>query len=120
MLNNIKTDISFKADGKIELSAKVVKALGIKPGDAINFTWIDEECYLYVAMKAIQNISCKGKCIAAKKGSNYMRTNWKQACKIVLPPNINEARYRVGECIEIGGKPHLSIITRKHYATERN
>ncbi len=59
--------------------------------------------------------SKKGRCVQSKKGSNFMRVNWKRACNEILAGNIM-GRYRVGEPVKIGGEIYLPIITRKNYA----
>ena len=51
--NTRRHDITFCADGRIEISARVSKALGINPGDVIDIAVDDRgfEVYLYVKHK---------------------------------------------------------------------
>lgn len=53
LLNNTRRhDISFHADGRIDITARVARVLDLQDGDVIDIATDGEEYYLYVARKA--------------------------------------------------------------------
>lgn len=50
--NSRKHDISFNANGKIDISARIARRLSLSPGDVIGIARSDGELYLYVRHRA--------------------------------------------------------------------
>lgn len=50
--NSRKHDISFNANGKIDISARIARRLALSPGDVISIARSDGELYLYVKLRA--------------------------------------------------------------------
>lgn len=48
-----KCDIYFRANGRIDISSHIAKALGLCRGDMLNLTMVEGELYLYVSHKAL-------------------------------------------------------------------
>jgi hypothetical protein len=100
-LNNTrKPDITFHSDGRIEITARVTKALSIHPGDVIDIAHDGSEHYLYVKHhNAIGRHEAQ--CYPTYKGKtcNNLRAHSKRLCMAVLNVNgnDNEARLPVGE-----------------------
>ena len=120
--NTRRHDITFNVDGRIEISARVSKALGLHPGDVIDVA-IDErsrECYLYVRRRA-ENISGRHKAQVYVTNSrirncNSLRAHSVEICRQVLDMrgfSVSQARLPVGDPVEITGiGKALPIIIR--------
>ena len=120
--NTRRHDITFNADGRIEISARVSKALGLHPGDVIDVA-IDElgrECYLYIKHRA-ETLSGrhKAQCHVTNsriKHCNSLRAHSVEICRQVLDMrgfSDSQARLPVGDPIYIDGlNTALPIIIR--------
>lgn len=100
-LNNTrKPDITFHSDGRIEITARVTKALSLHPGDVIDIAHDGSEYYLYVKHHNAVGRH-EAQCHATYKGKtcNSLRAHSKRLCQAVLDVNgnSNEARLPVGE-----------------------
>ena len=105
--NTRRHDITFNADGRIEISARVTKALDLHPGDVIDIA-IDErgrECYLYVKHRNPAG-KHKAQCYRTGKGKvcYSLRAHSVEICRQVLDMrgfSTTQARLPVGDVIEI-------------------
>lgn len=108
--NTRRHDITFCADGRIEISARVSKALGLKPGDVIDVA-VDErsrECYLYIKHRA-ERLSGRHKAQCYRTNTrgrrcNSLRAHSVEICKQVLDmrgTGETRARLPVGDPEEI-------------------
>ena len=118
--NTRRHDISFHKDGRIEISARVSKALDLRPGDVIDIAVDDNsrEVYLFVKHRAPLAGRHKAQCYPTGKHhkGNSMRAHSVEICRQVLDLNgfsSTRARLPVGEPVEIPciGKA-LPIIIR--------
>ena len=120
--NTRRHDITFNADGRIEISARATRALDLHPGDVIDVA-IDEvgrECYLYIKHRA-EKLSGrhKAQCHVTNsrvKKCNSLRAHSVELCRKVLDMrgcDSNQARLPVGDVVAIDGiNSALPIIIR--------
>lgn len=120
--NTRRHDITFNADGRIEISARATRALDLHPGDVIDVA-IDEvgrECYLYIKHRA-EKLSGrhKAQCHVTNsrvKKCNSLRAHSVELCRKVLDMrgfSSNQARLPIGDVIAIDGiNRALPIIIR--------
>jgi hypothetical protein len=120
--NTRRHDITFNADGRIEISARATRALDLHPGDVIDVA-IDEvgrECYLYIKHRA-EKLSGrhKAQCHVTNsrvKKCNSLRAHSVELCRKVLDMrgiSSNQARLPVGDVVAIDGiNSALPIIIR--------
>lgn len=106
--NTRRHDITFNADGRIEISARVSKALDIHPGDVIDIALDDvgREVYLYVKHRAPLAGRHKAQCYPTGKGRtcNSLRAHSVEICRKVLDMrgySATQARLPVGDPVEI-------------------
>lgn len=120
MLNNTRRhDITFNVDGRIEISARATRALGLHPGDVIDIA-IDErsrEVYLYIKHRAPAGRH-KAQCYRTGKGRtcNSLRAFSVDICRQVLDMrgySCTQAKLPVGDPITVDGiNKALPIIIR--------
>ena len=120
LLDNTRChDITFNADGRIEISAHVTRELDLHPGDVIDVA-VDEvgrEVYLYVKHRAPAGRH-KAQCHRTGKGRtcNSLRAHSVEICRQVLDMrgfSATQARLPVGDPVEITGMGKaLPIIIR--------
>lgn len=119
--NTRRHDITFNADGRIEISAHITRALDLRPGDVIDVA-VDErhrECYLYVKYRA-QQLSGRhrAQCYRTGRGRtcNSLRAHSVELCRQMLDMrgcSASQARLPVGDPVEIPGTGKaLPIIIR--------
>lgn len=97
-----RPDITFHGDGRIDITARVAKALALQPGDTIDIARDTGEYYLYVKHRnAVGRHEAQCRATNHGKTCNNMRAHSKQLCQAVLTVNGNclEARLPVGEPI---------------------
>lgn len=120
MLNNTRRhDITFNVDGRIEISARATRALGLHPGDVIDIA-VDErsrEVYLYIKHRQPTGRH-KAQCYRTGKGRtcNSLRAFSVDICRQVLDMrgySCTQAKLPVGDPIEVDGiSQALPIIIR--------
>ncbi len=95
-------DVSFHANGRIDLSAHVTGVLDLHPGDVINIAESDSlpiEYYLYVWRRAADLIGRhSGTCRPAKGKGRYLRAFCKRLTDHMLRlcPGYTRLNFRVG------------------------
>jgi len=97
--NTRRPDITFHANGRIDITARVAKALSLHSGDVIDIAHDGSEYYLYVKHhNAIGRHEAQ--CWPTNKGKtcNNLRAHSKNLCHAVLKinGNSNEARLPLG------------------------
>lgn len=114
-----RSDVIFRADGHFDLTARVVRALDISPGDVVDVLSDGCEYYLYVACHA-ENASC-GRYEAQvfpskpKGGGLHFRGSSTRLCKAMLAAShaVYKAALPCGEAfINDTGRRLLPIIVR--------
>ena len=101
--NTRRPDITFHCDGRIDITARVAKALSLHPGDVIDIAHDDSEYYLYVKHRNAVGRH-EAQCAATYKGRtcNNLRAHSRRLCQAVLKVNGNytTARLPVGEPVQ--------------------
>lgn len=108
-----RPDITFRRDGRITVTARVVRLLALRPGDSINVAFSGPECYLV----AQRNDNAVGRhaarCHASKKGSLHFCANSAALCRLMLDRcgvTAQRASFMVGEPETVGGEVCLPVI----------
>lgn len=108
-------DITFRRDGTINLSSRIVHLLGISPGDCINVALDNDEYLLYVQRRANECVGRHvGACRPAKQNGRYYRANSVTLCREMLRIAGEQeiVCYPAGAPVFIGSTIYLPIITR--------
>ncbi len=109
-----KHDVVWHRSGKIELSAYVVKELGIARGDSIGVMGDKGEYYLYVSSKGDRGIRCKATCYPSHKGGRNMKTHCKELTnaiyRIVGGEKEEKIKMAVGDIRELAGRKCLVLL----------
>lgn len=117
LVHTRRPDITFCHNGRILITAKVVKALRLRPGDAINIA-LDNGEYLLFATH-VDNAGTgrlHAQCYPTKHGSHNYCANSTQLCRALLRSVGSIAKrvsYMVGKEITLNGNIYLPIITRR-------
>ncbi len=102
--NTRKPDLTFHSSGLIDITARVVKALALHPGDVIDIAHDDREYYLYVKHRNALGRH-EAQCRATNRGltCNNLRAHSRNLCRLVLGINGNStaARLPVGTPTDI-------------------
>lgn len=102
-----KPDITFYRNGRIDISAHVVKALSMKRGDVIDILDHGMELYIFIRLHAPTVGNYKATCYETKKNSRNFRTYSIQLCdgimKICGADDLPRIKLSVGEPVEIEG-----------------
>lgn len=110
-----RPDISFHANGRIRISANVVRTLAINPGDAINIAMRDGEYFLHVIPASSGIGRHQGQCYPTKRGGHNFAVSSVRLCRsffAALGINSRRVAFAVGEAINSYGTTYLPIITR--------
>lgn len=107
-----RPDISFCRDGRISVTAKVARALDIRPGDSINVAFQLDECFL-VCEKHSGVGRHVAQCHPSNRGSRRLCANsvalaraMLDRCGVAGP----RAAFFTGQAVRIGGRLCLPII----------
>lgn len=111
-----RPDITFSANGKIDITSRVVRALGIRPGDVIGIMTLPGEYYLHIARRKEDLIGRhEAQCHPTRKNSNFFRAWSRRLTSAILSQygsGASRAEIMVGQIIEIDGQKALTLITR--------
>lgn len=97
-----RPDISFYSSGRIDITARVSKILGIESGDVINVSTDGYEYLLYVQLKAsaingTHEAACRP---TSKRNTHNFRAHSIRLCKAMLKAvgtGLGEARLPIGK-----------------------
>lgn len=110
-----RPDISFSRDGTIRVSARVVRSLGLRPGDSINIAVDGGEYLLHAVTHHGATGRFEASCHPTKKGSNNYRARSVRLCRALLD-SVGESSFRVayavGDAVIRSGYIYLPLITR--------
>lgn len=116
-----KSDVIFRASGLFDLTARVVRALGISPGDVVDVLSDDSEYYLYVACHHADNGRYEAQVFPSKRKSSckHYRGSSSRLCKAML--SVSHAKEKAAlPCgpvmIDSQGRRLLPIIVRLNLA----
>lgn len=108
-----RPDITFSRNGRISITARVVRLLSLKPGDSINVAFHLGECYL-IASRHNENAGRHiAQCYPTKKGSRNYCANSVTLCRLILDNcKVKEQRasFMVGKEETRDGDIYLPII----------
>lgn len=116
-----RADVIFRADGHFDLTARVVRALNISPGDVVDVLSDGCEYYLYVSRRALN--STIGRFEAQvyptnrKKGGLHFRGTSSRLCRAIIAASAARSRAELpcGEIVlDSSGRPLMPIIVRQN------
>lgn len=115
--NTRRADVTFRRNGKIDLSSSVARSLSLEPGDGINILTDGDEYYLYVAHRSSDSngLRYEARCFATSRKSNHFRSSSVRLCRAVLKAcnQAEIANLAVGPLVEhTDGRKMLTLITR--------
>lgn len=116
--NTRRPDISFFASGKIDITSRIVKALGIAEGDVVDIMVGGGEYYFYVSIPS--SMVCgkhEAQCYPSKHGSRHYRAYSRRLCSAIFNASgfDKQACFAAGEVVEVNGRKAIPIIIRKNY-----
>ncbi len=111
-----KADIKVRRNGRIDISARVVRMLGIRPGDVVDLAVDDGEYYLYVRRRHSEGVHGRheGVCTPTTKNGRGTYRVW--SCKLAapflgyVPYEVVEVRMPCGVPVEIDGRKYVPVI----------
>lgn len=111
--NSRRPDVTFHANGRIDITARVARVIGIADGDVIDVAFEGGEFYMFVKLKAEE---CTGRheaqCWATKRGSHNFRAHSKRLCQNImrLSGATDVARLPVGDRALLFNKTTWAVI----------
>lgn len=106
-------DITFYRNGRILITARVVRMLGLSPGDSINIAITDGEYLLYALHNPFGRHEAQ--CYPTKRGSHNFCANSARLTRAVLDASrtsASRASFMIGEQIIIQHTLYCPIIIR--------
>lgn len=108
-----RPDITFRRDGRISITARVVRLLSLQPGDSINIAFHQGECYLLPERHPNAVGRHIAQCHRTKKGSNNYSASSAQLARLMLDKcgvKANRASFAVGLPEKINQEIAVPII----------
>lgn len=109
-----RPDISFHRNGIIRITARLARALSLRPGDAINIAVNDGEYLLHATRLPSAIGRHLAQCHPTKKGSANYCAHSVRLCRALLDElgiDAAGASFMVGEPCSRGGVTYVPIIT---------
>lgn len=110
-----RPNLRVHRDGRILLGTRVVRLLGLQPGDSLGIVRCDGEVLLHVTEAQSGDRRC-GSCYVSNRRACTMVANSVELARLVLglsvPDSAEAAGFYVGQVILNGGRQYLPIITR--------
>lgn len=122
ILGNVRrADIAFFRNGRIDITSRIVKALGMAPGDVVDIMTCDGEYWLYVSVHGSE--SCgryEAQCTPTKPGSRNFRAWSRRLCNAIIGSDVHQqcVRFASGSVEEVNGHKAINIITRLNLARQ--
>lgn len=116
--NTRRPDISFFASGKIDITSRIVKALGMVEGDVIDIMAGDGEYFLYVSSHASSLCGRhEAQCYPSKHGSRHFRANSRRLCAAILKASGSDlhASFAAGDVVQVNNRKAIPIIILKNF-----
>ena len=110
--NTRRTDITFHADGRIDISARLVKELSIRKGDVIDVLTDGLEYYLYVKLHAPVAGRHEAACFPTHSRSRHFRAWSKRLCQAMLPGGKDHASLPAGDPVTLPAGTAIPIICK--------
>lgn len=108
-----RPDITFCRNGRISITARVVRILSLRPGDSINVAFHLGECYLLAFRHGNAIGRHVAQCYPTKKGSRNYCANSVTLCRLMLDKckaQGERASFMVGKEEMRNGEVFLPII----------
>ncbi len=108
-----RPDITFSRNGRISITARVVRLLSLQPGDSINVAFHAGECYLLASRHHNAVGRHIAQCYPTKKGSRNYCANSVTLARLILDHcqiRSQRASFLVGKEETRGGEVYLPII----------
>ena len=103
--NTRKTDITFRTNGRIDVSSRVAKMLSLHKGDVIDVLKVDNELYLYVKFHSPVGRH-EAACFPTHIRSNHFRAWSKRLSQAIIRAsgsNLDKVEFGVGTTVELYG-----------------
>ena len=113
-----RADIKFSHDGRIHISARIVRILGLRKGKSINIATQDRECYLFAEDITIGRPQVHTYPTYTPRGSapggTWRASSVRLARKVMALAGISHGIVSLlcGEPMQIQGKTHIPLITK--------
>ena len=104
--NTRKMDITFNANGRIDVSSRVAKILCLTKGDVIDVMVCNMELYLYVKLHAPTVGRHEAVCFPTQTKSNHFRAWSKRLCRAMIHASgskLSKVVLSVGATVELAG-----------------
>lgn len=119
--NTRKTDITFHANGRVDISSHVAKALSLQRGDVIDVLDGGGELYLYVKHHAPTVRRHEAACFPTHSGSRHFRAWSQKLCRALIRAggsSLDKVELSCGAPISLTIGTALPIIYR-HILNQR-
>lgn len=119
--NTRKTDITFHANGRVDISSHVAKALSLQRGDVIDVLDGGGELYLYVKHHAPTVGRHEAACFPTHSGSRHFRAWSQKLCRALIRAggsSLDKVELSCGAPISLTIGTALPIIYR-HILNQR-
>ena len=109
-----RPDMTFHADGRIYITARVARILRLTAESCINIARHQGEYLLFAEQYQNMIGTHTARCHSVNRGGRYYRANSVALCRAMLGAcGVSlRAALMCGETMTINGKTYLSIITR--------
>lgn len=112
-----RPDLTVSRSGHIDISARIVKELGLHSGDVVDIDVTGSEFYFYVRIRNAVG-SHYAKCFPTRRHSQggHMRCYCRQLARCLLEMsglnNVSTARFPCGDPVNRNGQILIPILTR--------
>lgn len=113
-----RADIAFYFSGRIDITARLARLLGLREGDVINACAEGGEVYIYLSKRADELVGRhEGQCRASNAGSHNFRAHSKRLCRKFYElsgasESAPQLRFYAGEPAKLGARRVVPIIYR--------
>lgn len=117
-----KTDITFHANGRIDVSSRVSRLLCLNKGDVIDIMDGGMELYLYVKVHAPTIGRHEAACFPTHDGSRHFRAWSKRLCRAVIRASgasFDKVELSVGEAVRLVNIGTALPVIYKHILNKR-
>lgn len=115
--NSRRPDLTINLSGRIDITCRIVRMLGLHPGDVIDVCMIGPEYYLYVRHH-VQNLVGRheGQCFPTSRGGHGSYRTWSVRLARAIRAAVGNAnaalRLPCGDAQLIGDRLYVPIIIR--------
>ncbi len=115
--HNRRPDLTFHKSGRIDISARVVGILNLRPGDVVSIARENDGFFLFIVARCDEtapHFSYSGRCFSANKASSSLRTQSRILCGEMLRASRRNkvAKLPVGDLVTTPVGMALPIITQ--------